>query len=159
MPTDPAYIMRDICLDIEKEGSIKVYCYHVDNENDPVKPLTGTSVSLSVRYDSGSFDRYENTDDRGYSEVYPDYEAVFENIPIGSEFTVTGRKGGCTGFNGRNTYSGPLMSRQHTVKLEFSNIGALRSRRKPGPVILFPERQSRWLAEECRRSPHRRTLR
>jgi len=107
MPTNPAYIMRDICLDIEKMGSVKVYCYHMDNENVPEAPLNGTIVT----YNSGSDARYQNT---GHGSDSPDNVAVFENIPIGSEFTVIGTKGGYTGLNGRNTYSGTLMGRQHT---------------------------------------------
>ncbi|MDH7578873.1 MAG: CARDB domain-containing protein [Bacillota bacterium] len=124
MPTNPAYIMRDICLDIEKMGSIRVNCYHVDKENDPVKFLNGTLVTLSVRNNLTSFTISENTDtDQGYFS--PDSLAFFENIPIGSEFTVTGTKSGYTGFNGRNTYSGTLMSRQHDVYLELTNMGSI----------------------------------
>ncbi|MCL6449236.1 MAG: hypothetical protein K6U04_14000, partial [Armatimonadetes bacterium] len=78
MPTNPAYIMRDICLDIEKMGSVRVYCYHMDNENVPEAPLNGTIVT----YNSGSDARYQNT---GHGSDSPDNVAVFENIPIGSE--------------------------------------------------------------------------
>ncbi|MEW6447430.1 MAG: CARDB domain-containing protein [Bacillota bacterium] len=122
MPTDPGYIEREIRLDIEKRGSIKVYCYHVDHEGVSEVPLDGTSVTLSVRSNLTSFTISESTDS---DNDFADHQTTFTDIPIGSEFTITGSKPGYTGFNGRNTYSGTLMGRQHYLYLEFSNKGSI----------------------------------
>lgn len=122
VPTDPEYIEREIRLDIEKRGSITVYCYHVDHEGVSEVPLDGTSVTLSVRSNLTSFTISESTDS---DNDFADHKATFTDIPIGSEITITGSKPGYTGFNGRNTYSGTLMGRQHYVYLEFSNKGSI----------------------------------
>lgn len=122
MPTDPGYIEREIRLDIEKMGSIRVYCYHMDHEDVPEAPLTGTLVSFNSRLDSSSISLNQRTDS---DNDFADYQTTFENIPIGSEFTVTGSKSGYAGLDGRNRYSGTLMGRQHVVNLEFTNRGSI----------------------------------